>query len=325
MTLDHAALRSFSAALLELAELARTAPPDRLMNDALVALRPLIPFRSAWWGESSDSAAEGPRRNWLHGRINLGESFAHEWNDLATRDVFAGESMQQLGKVVRASGYDEPDPALAAFSKRHLLHHAMAISLELPGSGMLFFIALYRDAAGPAFGDNESVFFSEFAVHLLHHWRARVRDLLLSSSVRASESFALASRDGALLYLGSRLGRQLHKHYADWSGSKLPADLAAMLPNAPCAVASPERLTLEPCGELVLLALDRGGRAATLPPRERSAAMLYSHGRSYKEIARLLNLSPATVRTYLRSVYLHLGVRNKVELSGALGAGRKRG
>jgi DNA-binding CsgD family transcriptional regulator len=46
--------------------------------------------------------------------------------------------------------------------------------------------------------------------------------------------------------------------------------------------------------------------------------MLYAQGRSYKEIARLLGLSPATVRTYLRSVYVQLGVRNKIELSGAL-------
>jgi DNA-binding CsgD family transcriptional regulator len=46
--------------------------------------------------------------------------------------------------------------------------------------------------------------------------------------------------------------------------------------------------------------------------------MLYAQGHSYKEIARLLGLSPATVRTYLRSVYIQLGVRNKIELGGAL-------
>jgi DNA-binding NarL/FixJ family response regulator len=77
-------------------------------------------------------------------------------------------------------------------------------------------------------------------------------------------------------------------------------------------------LTLQPCGELVTLAIERGKGAARLPPRERSVAMLYAQGHSYKGIARLLGLSPATVRTYLRSVYLQLGVRNKIELGGAL-------
>jgi DNA-binding CsgD family transcriptional regulator len=49
-----------------------------------------------------------------------------------------------------------------------------------------------------------------------------------------------------------------------------------------------------------------------------SAATLYAHGRSYKEIASSLGLSPATVRTYLRSAYTQLGVKNKVELIAAL-------
>jgi DNA-binding NarL/FixJ family response regulator len=79
-------------------------------------------------------------------------------------------------------------------------------------------------------------------------------------------------------------------------------------------------LTLQPCGELVALALDRGGRPAGLPPRERSVATLYAQGHSYKVIARLLGLSPATVRTYLRNAYLQLGVRNKIELGSALRA-----
>jgi DNA-binding CsgD family transcriptional regulator len=111
----------------------------------------------------------------------------------------------------------------------------------------------------------------------------------------------------------------LHEHHPAWAGSALPAELASMLARAPCVVTlGAHRLALQPCGELVTLALERGGRVTRLPPRERSVAMLYAQGRSYKEIARLLGLSPATVRTYLRSVYVQLGVRNKIELGGAL-------
>ena len=36
------------------------------------------------------------------------------------------------------------------------------------------------------------------------------------------------------------------------------------------------------------------------------------------EIAKLLALSPATVRTYLRNCYLQLGVKSKVELGSVL-------
>jgi DNA-binding NarL/FixJ family response regulator len=57
----------------------------------------------------------------------------------------------------------------------------------------------------------------------------------------------------------------------------------------------------------------------SLAPRERAVAVLYASGHSYKMIARRLDLSPATVRTYLRDAYLQLGVRNKIELGKLLG------
>ncbi len=319
MKLDLGTLESFSAALLALTDVARSAPPERLIHDALLALRPLVPFRSAWWGECSDTGAHSTPRNWLHGRISLSASFAQEWNRLAAGDVFALDSMRRPGMVQRFSGHDDPNPEVSAFSRRHALDHAMAMTVELPGSGLLFFVALYRGEASPGFDDGESALFKEFVAHLLHHWRIRVRELLLGAHPRASDAFALADRHGNLLYLGARLGSLLHERHPAWAGSLLPADLASVVARAPGAVAlGAHQLTVQPCGELVTLALERGGRTARLPPRERSVAMLYAQGQSYKEIARLLGLSPATVRTYLRSVYVQLGVRNKIELSSAL-------
>ena len=72
----------------------------------------------------------------------------------------------------------------------------------------------------------------------------------------------------------------------------------------------------------MLLSLAPQRRAALLPPREMSVALLYADGRSHKEIARETGLAPATVRTYLREAYLTLGVSDKVALGRAL-AGRK--
>ena len=59
--------------------------------------------------------------------------------------------------------------------------------------------------------------------------------------------------------------------------------------------------------------------ASPLSPRELAVALLYAQGHTNKEVARLLGLSPATVRTYLRDAYQLLGVTNKIELLAALG------
>ena len=317
--LAPATFHAFSAALLALDEITHGAAAARIVHDALAALRPLVPFRSAWWGECSQAERDASPRNWLHGRIRLSAGFAQEWNRLAAGDVFAQESMRRLGSVVRVAGYDDPDPAVAAFSRKHGLYHVMALTAELPGSGLMFFVCLYRGEHEPAFDEREGLLFGEFTTHLLQRWCRRVQALLLGPASRSAEAFALADPTGELHYLGRRLGRVLHEHAPEWSGSTLPPSVTALLQRGSgAALLGRHRLRLEPCGGLVAISLETG-RGDRLAPRERSVAVLYARGQSYKEIARLLGLSPATVRSYLRDAYLQLGVRNKVQLAGALG------
>ena len=92
------------------------------------------------------------------------------------------------------------------------------------------------------------------------------------------------------------------------------------LSGAPCHLVLGKacRLRLEPCGPLVALSIASRQHKQALAPRELSVAMLYAQGQSHKDIAATLGLTPATVRTYLRTAYAALGVRNKLELVAAL-------
>jgi DNA-binding CsgD family transcriptional regulator len=56
----------------------------------------------------------------------------------------------------------------------------------------------------------------------------------------------------------------------------------------------------------------------TLSPRERVIAERFAGGESYKEVARHLGASPATVRHHLRVVYRKLGVGDKGALSSII-------
>lgn len=316
---EMARVQQFSAALLALGKVMHASVPERMLYEAAQALRKLVPFRSAWWGMCSDAQHGDPPRNWLHGRINLSPDFAHEWNQLSQLDVFARASMRDLGVVARFSGHADPAPEVEAFSRRHALFHSMAITVELPGSGLLFFISLYRGEQAPTFSDDDSVLLAEYSAHLLQHWLLRVREMLLSKTSISAESHALADLNGNLLYLGRRLGQLLHAAHPRWQGSVLPAALAPLLSGAPCVFAlGRHKLGVQRCGGLVTIEIEGPRRTLGLPLREHNAAVLYAQGHSYKEIARLLKLSPATVRSYLRNAYLHLGVHNKIELGHAL-------
>lgn len=316
---------AFSGALLALGELARNAGPEDFLRESLLILRRCIGFDSAWWGEVCPGTAARAPRNLMHASIGLSGDFAQEWNrTVAASDGFARASMDGLGVVMREDGGECPDDAgdMAAFVERHGLRTIMAITEELPGSGLLFFVCLYRNCPRSPFSDLESTLFHAFSRHLLQHWGYRLADLRATSKATSLASLAISDMQGRLSFLGGGVGRLLGSAYANWQGTMLPPGMIDGLSQAPCSIAlAGGRLLLERSGPLAMLSLvDGATRALQVSPRELSAAMLYARGHSYKEIARLMGLTPATVRSYLKNAYGGLGVCNKIELLAALSA-----
>lgn len=349
-------LGAFSSCLLVLGDVTHGATIERIVEDAMRTLQPLVRFDRAWWGqvatggapETRCAHAPGPGRraglpqarpappggatgvlagqgsrhpphNWLQGDIGLGPSFGQEWNAFAERDEFGLASMQRLGQVIRSTE-DEPPPPddIRDFCVRWDLLHAMAITVELPGSGQLFFVSLYRGLGTPPFTDDEAGVFAEFVAHLLQGWRRRLAGIREQLAVPSWESFAVADAGGRLLYLGRRAAAELERAFPGWPGWQLPAPLLS--------ARVPTSVTLHRVGPLLAVACARQAtRRARLTPSQWNAAVLYAQGQPYTAIARQLGLSPATVRTYLRDAYALLGVRNKIELLAALQGGAQPG
>lgn len=61
--------------------------------------------------------------------------------------------------------------------------------------------------------------------------------------------------------------------------------------------------------------MSRQWNLSELRPRDREVAILICEGRTAKEVARLLDLSPRTVETYLARIKHKLAVRNVAELA----------
>ena len=321
--LQMSQLRVFSGTLLALTSLAQQARPQDMLYEAMQVLRALVPFDSAWWGEVSAGDGHVGPRNWLHGNIGLSLDFFREWSELSAVDDFARQSIAQLGVVIREHDVVNliPEhPLVEAFSIRHGLHHCMAITVELPHSGLLFFVSLYRSQTSASFNNEDTVLFGEFVTHLVRHWHHLLKRLQNDSPNRPWDSFALAELSGKLHFAGLRISLALSAAYPEWLGSRLPTDVMQALRRTPCSITVGKscRLRLEACGSLVMICMGSQHRQSPLAPRELSVAMLYAHGHSHKDVAVISALTPATVRTYLRSAYAVLGVRNKLELVAAL-------
>lgn len=325
MQIGRQTLEAFSAELLALDRLPAATSPARLMREGLAGLHALVSFDAAWWGECSGGIDGLAPRNWLSGRINLSADFAREWNRIGASDGFARDSMDRLDTVVCDSGYADPDPEVEAFVRRHDLFHVMAITRALPGSGLLQFVSLYRQQASPPFEPAQRVLFEQFSAHLMQRWSARVAALMGDHGAAAGDAHGLVDASGDFVYVGARLALHLRERFPAWDGTRLPAGLATALRDAPASLRlGARRLSVQRCGELILLELAPQRRAAPLPPREMSVALLYADGHSHKLIARMTGLSPTTVRTYLRDAYLRLGVSDRVALGRALAGQRPR-
>ncbi len=312
-------LRAFSSCLLTLGDVTHGTSVDQVLEEAMRTFQPLVRFDRAWWGQVARDDAEA--RNWVHGHIGLSPHFGAEWNRIAAGDSFAHGSMHRLGRVIRS--VDEDDAArsaeIVAFDERWDLRHAMAITVELPGSGQLFFISLYRGLGTEPFSDEDAGLFAAFSAHLLQAWRQRLAAIQTRLAMSSWDSFAVADATGRLLYLGRRAAAELKRAFPEWAGWSLPDALGAALaePEAPARV--PPSITVQRVGALVAIACSRkAARRAGLTPSQWNAAVLYAQGQPHTAIAQRLGLTSATVRTYLRDAYAQLGVRNKIELLAAL-------
>lgn len=312
-------LQAFNRCVLQLASLAREEGGSHFIADGLQAFRQLVPFASAWWGEMSGGATSSAPQNWMHGRIDLGESFALDWSQVAGLDSFALDTLATHGRVMRDSEFTDPVEAVNDFARRYDLYHLMSISFELPESGLIFFVCLYRGQHEAAFSASEEGLFAAYCEHLLQLWRFQVQDMIRVDTGNGASDFGVARMDGSLLYVGARLCEAIEREVPGWNGSVLPAEVIAQLSKVPCVMRLGRcALTLSPNADHVILSLEASSPGVVLAPRERTAAMLFAAGHSYKEIARILSLSPATVRTYLRNCYSQLGVKSKVELGSVL-------
>ena len=78
------------------------------------------------------------------------------------------------------------------------------------------------------------------------------------------------------------------------------------------------RLRFTKVAGLYLVEVRQRSLTDRLSPQELTAIRYYGEGISYKEVARRMNLSPATVRHYLRCAYKKLGMHDKGQIASAL-------
>ncbi|WP_374562033.1 response regulator transcription factor [Ideonella sp.] len=315
-------LARFSALVLAWQRLAVETPPEGFRCAALTLLEPAVPFASAWWGIANPQAGQvSVMQGYLH---RLPPAFIEDWWGIADVDALARRCAEQPGITVLDDGEGPITPAEAAFDTRYGLHCALSTLVPDESTGLYNFVSLFRGQAQPVFSEDERGVVELLVPHLVQteqtHWRLGLRRQFAA----AGEHQAQTDAAGYLRHASPDFCHLLVREFPAWPGGPLP------LPLQPLLLAGQGQwqgqsieVGVEPLGS------NAPGRRITvrsrighgLTRREETIARAYAAGDSYKEIARQLGLSPATVRGYLRECYLKLGVSNKAALGGVLQRG----
>ena len=308
------------AAMLEGLAAAWNGPRNQILERGMAVLRKSVPFDGAWWGliEGPPDVAVVPSFH-LAGYWGLSEGLCQEYAEICGEDSFAAAVLAHPGQVLRWSGTEDAvAPIVQDWVKRHQLAHGASVCSHEVFSGQSFVVVLYRLEGATAFTDEEAILMRFLLEQLGMLWSKNLQDIFNAETAAALSGTLLAKPDGALLYCGAGMAMRLSSLGWDQQGQHAPPALLQYGSAGGRVRIGGEWVVVSTDGDGLRAQLVSSGSTPALPSRLLRVAALSCDGLTAKEIARKLDLSPATVRTYLRDAYNQLGVRNKLELHGVL-------
>lgn len=288
---------------------------------ALHALQAYVPFDGAHWALLAGHE--------LYGSCLIGlPADSNRIINAADRDHSVSRwSRSHPGETLRFGPEDLRDTAQGrcladALDVRHLLATTAAVSQP---SQLCHSLNLVRRGDSPPFSADEQAFVQCLSPHLT--LLLRINEFLALERTRhgdtdARSAMAVADTRGMLHAVEPAFEQWLVREWPGWSGPRLPAPLCEAFlcgdtPYAGQRIAATVRRRQD---RWLVTVADRSP-LDLLTPRERTVALAYAQGRSHKEVARDLGLSPVTVRGYLRQVYDKLGVDDKAKLARMVAGG----
>jgi DNA-binding CsgD family transcriptional regulator len=149
----------------------------------------------------------------------------------------------------------------------------------------------------------------------------RVRTMDLHSSPNEQRALALVTRSGLFEIVDRNFMRILRTEWPDQPDTRLPQPVMHEIQNDKSYLGKHLEIVFSPRGDYLLCEARCLGPGARLSSRESQVAYYFSIGHSYKEVARILDISPNTVRVQLARVYEKLEINDKAMLGSALQAG----
>jgi DNA-binding CsgD family transcriptional regulator len=311
--------------LLNLYRAARELPIESFQESALGLVKPLLQFESAVWGAGIRlQAGVVVHLAHLH---EMPIEYLAEWESLNPQDrvipaVVADPGRPKLFHSPTLFAGREGSPMLD-FTKRAGWQMSMVTAFLVPGQRSAQWMSLYRSDPDHHYSEQEqriAQFLMPHLVEALTINRALNLQTVYGDHAGPSELLALCDRKGLLHYADPGFVAVLASEWPGFDGGTLPRELLTpcIRDRQPCFTGRSIRVDVRDADEVLFLRARRNSRLDDLSPREREIARQFAQGRSHKEIAKSVGISPATVRHHLSGVYTKLDIHDKAQLAVAM-------
>ena len=318
-------MRALPDALLDIYEAAQTMPVAEFGERSFAWLRERLPFDSAALG-TMFYEAQGLRYRAFHLHGQPVEKIL-EYPQVAHLDAAAHALSKNIGKANRfCVNRDLPrslrNEPMHSYGRRFGVAQSLTYCNRRGGSGEA--IALWRGSRKNEYDPGQGRLAETLAPHLFLAMRINTSRFMRAAAFDELRSAVLvANQFGVINAFDERCIQWLVKEWPQWEPPLLPRPLLEAFASA--GQAGYHGRSLDASCALSGSVLVIRVRPLNLVPRLTAAqarvAQRLRYGRSYKEVANELGLSPATVRNHAHAAYSKLGVRSKAELAHLLATG----
>lgn len=315
---SRAGVDRFSSFVMELHERSLTQDPVALFQWSLEELALAVDADCSWGGWADLQTGEVDLCASLS--YNLPDDFDLFWSEIKHEDLLARDVIAHGTCAARYDRYGSRHTAgMVALSDRYHIDKMAVVVCDRPANPISLFMSSYRSGRAAAEIDAGEIMFLRGGLDHVGY--------LVERGVNGASGGAnlLVNAKGRVLHASPEARRLLVDRCPGWNGDYLPAELNPSTPQ-PGRRCLPEwgitinrtELAHRSGSPLFGIALRQMSPADRLTSRERQIADEIANGFTHKEIARMLGLSPATVRNHTQTILMKLDVRSKASLSKLL-------
>lgn len=279
-------------------------------------LQDLLSFNAGIWGMGA-MLHGAPQPHHIHLQ-RLPPDFMASWEPIKSQDILIGQALASGGQPIRSTLSDpawDQSPGVRRHCARHDIGHVLCVFLADAQLGLYHFISLYRSARETAFSERDERIKQILAPHLVHAVNvSRLRQLRAASTRSGPEHFAVMDGRGVVHQADHGFVDMLRREWAHWCGPELPDAVAATRARPHKWAGAHIAVAATLVKDMYLLSVRAANAADRLTVREQQVAQQFARGKTHKEVAKLLGISPATVRNHLQAIYGKLQIGDKAQL-----------